>query len=357
MKRIFLSALAAAMLAVPMFAGSAHAAKSFNGISFQSEYFERHPTTVKVFKPFFAAAKEQFQGKLSFDYFTQGALFPPAEAFSAVSDGRVDFGNIRPSRFPGKLNLLGVCDIPGMCPNSIVGSLVAFDLIQKFEEIRREMPANTVTFTTWASAPYQLHSSKPIRSLADIKSLKCVVWDAPTMEVMKKFGANPIRLDSHDTYLALSKGMAEAVLCPLAPVRSIKITDICTNHYIMDLGTSNFIELANKDVWEAFPADMRAWLEAQGGRKMALDAALSLDGGAQADARWMKEQGHTFVTMTPEDRAAMIAALQPLADEWVAATSKIFPAELVKAVFDYARERSAFYQKEVASGKYGDFSL
>jgi len=204
--------------------------KGFQHLSFMGSYMERHPTPVNVWmKNFFPDAIAKFDGKLSFDYFSANKLYPELEGIEALKDGRVDFGCVRPSLFPGQMNLLSVVAIPGMAPNAIVGSLVTQELIDKFPAVRAELPGNTVPFVGWASAAYQIHTLQPVKSLAELKGKKIIVWDATTLEIVKTLGANPIRLTSTDTYLSLSKGMGDGVLCPLAPVRSYKINDNVIN--------------------------------------------------------------------------------------------------------------------------------
>ena len=352
-------ALAAALALGGMLAvsGSAFAAKGFQHLSFMGSYLEKHPTVVNVFKPWFKTVEEKFPGKLSFDYFGQNHLYPEAEGMGAIGDGRVDFGTIRPSVFPGKMNLLAAPALPGMCPNAIVGSLVAEDLIEKFAGVRAEYPKGAVHSFAWASAAYQLHTIKPVKSLADLKGLKLIAWDATTLEYVKALGANAIRLSSADSYLALSKGMADGVLCPLAPLRSYKITESTKHHLMLNLGINTFVMMANEDLWNSMPDEMRNWLKGEFGMKMALAAGKSLEDGAKADTKWMKDQGHQFYELSDEDRATMLKSMEKFADLFKTVECKGMDPKLVEDVLNYTRERSAFYQSELKAGKYGDYTL
>ncbi len=330
-------------------------AKGFTNLSFEGDYNTRHPTVIKVFQPFLDSAAKQFPGKLSFNYFGANEIFPEAQAMKVIADGRVDFACVRPSAFPGQMNLLSVVAIPGMCPNAIVGSLVTQELIDQFPEVRAELPKNSVPFVGWASASYQIHSIPAIKSAADLKGKKIIVWDATTLEFIKALGATPIRLPFTDTYMAMSKGMADGVLCPLAPVRSIKITEMAKHHLMLDLGVNTFVINAHKPLIESMPKDMHDWIMAQGGTKMALDCGLSLDNGAIADKKWMLEQGHEFHVLSSEARTAM---LQPLTDKfakmWRETECKGMDPALVDRVYKFAQERSKFHQQELAAGKYGE---
>ena len=335
--------------------GSAMAAKGFKHLSFMGGYMEKHPTVVNVFFPFLKAAEEKFDGKLSFDYFSTGSLYPETESFRAISDNRVDFGEFQSAFFPGKMPLLEVVALPGLCRNAIVGSLVVEELIQKFPEVRAELPPNSVHFASWASAAYQIHTIQPVRNMEELKGRKIIVWDSIALELVKALGANPIRMSSPDTYLALSKGMADGVLCPLAPIRSYKITESTKYHLILSLSVNTFTMEANKDIWDAMPEDMRAWLSAQGGLKMSEAIGKSLEDGARADMQWMKDQGHQFYYLNDEQEAAMLVPFEPFVENWRKEAMETLDAALVDEVLAFVRERSAFHQAEMDAGMYGNY--
>ena len=338
-------------------AWAADAGKEPIRLSFLGGYLEKHPTTTEVFEPFMEAAEKQFGGRLEFRYFTTNSLYPETEAYSAVSDGRADIGQIRPALFPGKMQLLGVVALPGMCPNSLVGSLVAEDLIQKFPEVRAELPRNTVHLTAWASDAYQIHSLMPIRTREDLKGRKIAVWDRLTKKIAEDLGAHPILMSSTDTFISLSHGMVDGVLCPMAPLRSYKLTDEAKHHLILGIGVNTFVEAINKKSWDSLPSDIQKWISSQGGMKMAESIGRSLMHGAIADAEWMKSQGHEFIVLSDAERETFLEPLEVFADEWKKKVSERLDPSLVNRVYAYARERSAYYAKAFHEGKYGDFKI
>ena len=329
----------------------------FTHLSFMGGYVKDHPAVKEVFKPFMEAAEKQFNGRLSFDYFDTNSLYSETEAYSSIADGRAAIGQIRPVLFPKNMRLLGVVSLPGMCPNALVGSLVVEELIQKFPEVRAELPKNTVHFTSWASASYQIHSTMPIRTRDDLKGKKIAVWDNLTLEIVNALGAHGIRMSSADTFLALSRGMVDGVLCPLAPLRSYKISDNVKYHLLIGLGVNTFTEEINKNVWDAMPSDMRKWLSAQGGMNMAENIGKSLERGAVADVEWMKAQGHEFIELSDAERSEFLAPLEVFIDGWKTKFCKGLDPKVVDKVYRFARERSHYYAGQVRAGKYGDYGI
>ena len=339
------------------FASSALAA-GFKNLSFTGEYMPKHPTVVKVWQPFFKAAEEKFPGKqgLSFDYFSNGGLFPEAEGFAALTDGRADFAVIRPNVFPGKMNLIDAPAIPGMCPNAIVGSLVTEELIENFPEIRAELPPNSVPFTGWASASFQVHTIKPIKTVEELKGKKLIAWGSVAMDMVKALGANPIRLPSPDTYLALSKGMADGVLCPIAPLRSLKISDSAKYHMVLDLGVSTFAMNVHKPLWDSMPEEIRAWLNGEGHMKMALAIGKSLYDGELDDIKWMKQQDHEFIYFSQEEREKALKHMEIFLDDWKKRCADAgYDAALINKVLDFTRERSKYHAAQMQAGAYGNY--
>ena len=179
-------------------------------LAFMGGYLEEHPVVTDVWKPFFKAAEEAFAGKIAFRYFAENSLYSnQAEDGQGISDGRTAFGCIRPSVHPDMFRLIGVINVPGIVPNAVVGSLVLEDVIAKFPAVRAELPKDSTHFTSWTSAAYQISTTKPVHSLAELKGLKIVVWDAVSHALVRELGAMPIRVSPGDSYWTLKRGIAE----------------------------------------------------------------------------------------------------------------------------------------------------
>ena len=349
-KKIGATALSLALGGFLAFA-DVSAARDLTGLSFVSSYTDTHPAAEMVFKPFMEEAARKFEGQLSFRYLPTNAVVHDSEAYAAISDGRMDIGQVRPSVHEGKMNLLGVVALPGMAPNAIVGSLVTEELIQKFPEVRAELPSRAQHLTAWTSASYQIHTVKPVKAHAELKEMKIVVWDTLSRDYVEALGAKPILMSSGDTYLALTKGMADGVICPLAPLRSFKISNVAKHHFILDLGVNSFVLGANKDVWDSMTNDMRKWISAETGMKMALAIGQALEAGVQEDIKWMEEQCHTFYYAADSEREAAFSVFAPFEEAWKK-ECEAFDPKLVEKVLKFAHERSAYHTAQYRAGKY-----
>ncbi len=344
MRKIVLSLAATVMLA-----GTSYAA-NFNNLSFMGEYNEMHPVSANVYVPFFEKVKKDLNNDVTFSYFASKVLYPDTEAFAVLEDGRVDVAVVRPAAFVGRINLMSVVDIPGIVPNSYIGALLAADLLKKFPEIQEEFPKDSVSIAAWASAPLQFHSLKPINSIEDIKGMKVIVWNGVAMDLAQKLGANPVRIAATDSYLTLSKGMAEGIICPVAPFRSYKLSDVVKNHYIFNLGVVTFNLQASGFLWNDFPQEYKDYFmkEAQ---VMGYEASRELDATDARDLQRMKDNGDIVVEMSESDKEKVAAIFEELKSDWIKRMQDEGHNDADK-ILNYALERAEYYTAEYNKGTY-----
>ena len=165
-------------------------------------------------------------------------------------------------------------------------------------------------------------------------------------------------MTSTDTYLALSKGMGDGVLCPAGlPLRSFKISEATKHHLILNVGVNTFVMNVHTPLWDDMPKDMQDWLKAEGGMKMALASGKSLDDGAIADTRWMEEQGHKFYYLSEEERARALEPLAVFTEKWKNEECRGIDPALVNKVLTFVQERSRFHTEQMKAGAYGDYKM
>lgn len=323
-------------------------------LPFMGGYVEEHPVVASVWKPFFEKAEARFAGKIKFSYFAENMLYSnQAEAMQGVSDGRAAFGTIRPSVHPNEFRLLGVINIPGLVPNAVVGSLVLADIIEHFPAVRAEFPKNTEHFTSWTSASYQMHTKSPVHSLKELQGKNIVVWDAVSHTMVREMGANPVMVSPPDTYWTLQRGLADGILCPLAPLKAYRLTGLVKHHLMLDAMVQGFIMEASHKQWNAMPADMRKWLKAEGGAGMALDIAQALEERVQAEIAVMETMDHKFCRVPEADKAEFDKVMASMSELWKEYCEGLDPVLLDK-LLGYARSRADFHTKAWKAGKYSD---
>ena len=288
-------------------------------IKFASEYFPKHPSVVGAFMPWIEDVKKKSNGRLEIQYFPPGALTPQREHYSAVVSGAVDMAFSPQAFTPGKFPLAEIINLPLVFKSATSGALTTMELYKQFPEWRAEY--DDVHFLwTHISALFELHTTKKlVKSLDDLKGMKVIVWLPPARTMAKALGANPVEVSPNDTYLALERGMADGVFCPLAPIRSKKISDAAKYHTIMGLMANPFWAAMNKKKWNSLPPDLQKIMTETTGITMARATGKTLDDGAAADRIAFEKEGHTFYTLPPAEK-----------QKWVDKVEKIHENLMVK---------------------------
>lgn len=346
----FAAALAFGILA----SASAMAAEKPLEIPFMGGYVEEHPAVDAVWKPFFEKTEAKFPGKITFSYYAENMLYSNlGEGVQGISDGRAAFGVVRPAVHPDEFRLLGVISVPGLVPNAVVGALVLTDIIEKFPSVRAEFPKNTEHFTAWTSAAYQLHTMDPVHSLKDAEGMNIVVWDAVSHAMVREMGANPVRVSPPDTYWTLQRGLADGIMCPLAPLKSYRLVNLVKHHLMLDAMVQGFIMEASHKYWNAMPKDMQKWFKAEGGSKMGLAIGQTLEERVQAEIAVMETMGHKFCKVPAAEKQSFQKVMDSMSERWKEYCEGVNP-ELLDRVLGYARSRADFHTKEWNAGKYRD---
>jgi TRAP-type C4-dicarboxylate transport system substrate-binding protein len=286
-------------------------------LKFVSEYPDKHPTVKNAFFPWIEEVKELSNGRLDITFYNPNALVPARQVWTSVIAGAADIAASPAHWAHGTLKLAPVIQLPMMFNGAEAGSLTTWDLSQTSPEWQKEYRQVKVLWH-WMGALYEVHTKdKIIRNLDDLKGMKMIGWNPQIRELIKALGANPVEVTPHDSYMALERGMADGVFCPIAPMKAYKITDVMKKHTIVDLMGDPFYAVMNKKKWDSLPADLQKILEETSGKRMAQISGKSLDDGSIADIKWMRENGHEFYVLPAEEKAKWQEQVNDIHEDWV----------------------------------------
>jgi TRAP-type C4-dicarboxylate transport system substrate-binding protein len=314
-----------------------------------SEYPDKHPTVKNGWFPWIDDLKKKSNDGLVIQYFNPNTLVPQKEAYTSLTSGSADMVFNPTWRNQGKFPLADVVSLPMLFNGSEAGSLTIWDLYQAFPEWQAEYKDIKMLWQ-WTSATIQLHTKKKqVKTLADLSGLKIIGWNPRNLEMIKALGANPIEMSPPDTYLALERGMADGVMCPIAPMRAFKISDAAKHHTIIDLNCDAFYAAMNPKKWNSLPEEYKKLLEQTTGRHMAQVSGKTLDEGAIEDSSWMKKEGHTFYVLPQEEKKLWRAKLKHMDEQWIEAME----AKGIKngrKIYEETLKLAEKYSKETVGG-------
>ena len=113
--------------------------------------------------------EKRTNGKVKVQTFPGGTLLPAKNIFDGVISGIADIGNFAMSYQPGRFPISEAVDLPIGFTTAPVASLVLYDLIEKYNPKEFE---KVKLFTLFTCPPADLMTSKPVKSLKDLKGME-----------------------------------------------------------------------------------------------------------------------------------------------------------------------------------------
>lgn len=247
--------LVSLLAASSIFAGSSALATTFKVAVGDAQGGSQWELATK-FKSSFEA---KVAGKHKVDLFPNGQLGSEETTINSASMGTLDF------------SVLAVNNITPFSPS--VGILTLPYVIQSAEdakklvtgEVGKELAANTVRdagvrIVGWAFSGFRVltNSKKPVKTLADLKSLKIRV---PKNEIMiasyQAWGINPTPMAWSETFTALQQGVVDGQDNPYITVSSMKFNEV--QKYITNIRYVFSLEpiIVGEGVFKKQPADVQ----------------------------------------------------------------------------------------------------
>lgn len=234
-------------------------------ITISSWVSPKHPVNYGGYVPFIEAVERASGGEISFRLFTGGALLSAKTTLAGIADGIADVGVIaltyHPAEFP-HAQLIADTALLSRNPAATAAAVTEFNLLH-CRACLDEFSAQGLVYTgTYSTAHYALIGNTAIVALSDLEGLRIrspgSVWDRWVRHV----GAVPVNLPASDMYESLERGITDAVLQPVAALRSYSLWDVADHVTLLNLGTYHSLSLLGygKPFWRGITAAERKLL-------------------------------------------------------------------------------------------------
>ena len=258
-------------------------------------------------------------GKVKITVYPAGTLTKAPQCYEGVVSGVSDIGMSCFAYTRGRFPLLEGLDLPLGYPNGLVATQVATEMARKYQP---EEIADVHVLYIHAHGPGILASSKPVRTLEDLAGLK-VRATGLSSKIVENLGGTPLAMSQPETYEALQKGVVEATFCPIETLKGWKQGEVIksvTETSAIGYTTSMFVVM-NKSAWDGLSPELQQaftdvsneWVAKHG---QAWDQA---DREGQA---FVEELQHEIITLNEAEQKRWQAAVQPVLDAYVAATTE-----------------------------------
>lgn len=265
-------------------------------------------------------------GQVSIDTYPGGTLLGAKEMMDGVIAGQADIGCLCMAYQPGRFVVTNATSLPLGIPNAKVGSLALLDLYRKYQP---EEFGQVKVLTMFTTAPTNIMSKVPVRTLADIKGLDLRA-SGGAAQILKAWGANPVGMPMPATVEALQKGVVKGLFSSLESMKDFKFAEMLGYVTMTDTVIYPFAVVMNLESWKKLPADVQKVFDGLVDEQ-ALWTGTYMDDHVKASMAWsQKEHKVEVITLAATEKAQWDARLQFLTDQWVSdAKGKGLPAEAI----------------------------
>lgn len=270
-------------------------------------------------------------GRAKVTLYWSNSLVPLKDHYRALQAGIVDFAFVNTGISPGVFPLSELFQVPGIASTIAASNLAFADLFEKYPEFEKQFSPKVKYIATSQFLLSDLHSRKPVRSLADLKGMKIGCQTPESAKAMELLGASASTIPWTDMYIQLERGVVDGVIAAWAIVNITHLHEIARYHTLLRLSPGIAHWLFSRNTWKKFTPDEQKKFELLGAslsNKTNWSVAIT-----SHDMRFKEitpEKGQTTIELSQADREQIKKLFKPLWDEWTERMkSRGYPAEAI----------------------------
>lgn len=285
--------------------------------------------------------EKRTKGEVQVTMFYGGTLTPAPAVYDGVVKGISDVGMSVLSYTMGKFPLTEVLDLPLGSRTAATATRMVNDFYNKFKP--KEMDEVQIMYLHAHGPAFVHNKSKAIATLEDLKGMK-IRGTGTTGKIVSYLGATAVGMPMPETYDAISRGVAEGVVCPVEALQGWKLGEV-VKYTTQNFGTAyslSFFVAMNKGKWNSFTPEIRKIIE-QVNEEWIVKTGQAWDDIDKAGYNFYQKQGGKITTLSKAEDARWVKAVQPIFDEYVKEkTAKGLPA---KEALKFCQDRLQQLQK------------
>jgi TRAP-type C4-dicarboxylate transport system substrate-binding protein len=301
-----------------------------------------------VMQAFYKGLEDATGGAIKVQFNPGGVMGKPGETYQRVLRGVTNIGHFNPGFNTGVFPMWEMFEYPIHYP--LAEQFVGFQL-QLYEKgyFKKDF-ANVEVSALFNIGPYVLFSNKKIKNIEDLKGIKIRTIGEGWVDLCKVVGAVPVSLPTGEMFLALQKGIVDAVANVWDAAHVFKLNEVSKFVNELNLMSSTHIEAWNKRTWEALPQSGKDYIKANW-KKYSLDCAKKYD---DLVPKFQKEYLATgadreIIEFAPGELEKLGKLARPIWEKWIASReAKGLPAK--KALNDLYQAMSAAGIKHPIAG-------
>ena len=273
----------------------------------------------QVWIPWAKILEERTNGRIRVKIYPDGILCKDEAILTAVKNRVMDCGLTGQAYTLERFPLSSIMQLPGLnISSSNIGSRVFWDLYEEFPELRAEY-ADVHLMWLHCLPPYQIHSARSIRSLADLGGMKLTASKGIPSEVVSSLGAIPVNISAPEIRLALEKRIVNGTVFQWEGLQSFQLYDLLNYHIQLNIFNGPGMSVMNLETWNNFPSDIQEIINELGGAWGSDNWSKYDDEVGSSSFEFCQKSGQVINTLSVEDQLKLEAIIKPFQDKWVKA--------------------------------------
>jgi TRAP-type C4-dicarboxylate transport system substrate-binding protein len=162
-----------------------------------------------------------------------------------------------------------------------------------------------------------VHTKKPVQKLEDLKGMR-IRATGSVARIVGALGATPVAMPMPDTYDALSRGVAEGVVCPFEALEGWRLGEVVkftTQNFVAANSLAMFVVM-NKETWNSLSPEIQKIIEKINEEWIPKQAAV-WDEVDKSGLEFVSKRGHKIIPLSTEQQGQWAKAVRPLLDDYV----------------------------------------
>jgi len=257
--------------------------------------------------------EKRTNGKVSIKTFPGGTLLGAKNMMDGVINGQADIGCLCMAYQPGRFTITNATSLPLGIPNAKAGSMILWDFYEKYQPEAFSKVKVLAMFTT---APSNIMSKVPIRTLEDIKGVDLRA-SGGAAQILKAWGANQVGMPMSETPEALQKGVVDGLFSSLEVMKDFKFAELCRYATFTNSAIYPFSVVMNMDAWNKLPGDVKKVFEDLRVEQSKWTGEY-MDSQVEESIAWSKKTYDVeFIELDGAESANWNAKLAPITEAWI----------------------------------------
>jgi TRAP-type C4-dicarboxylate transport system substrate-binding protein len=270
--------------------------------------------------------EQRTNGQVVVNTYPGGTLLDAKNMMDGVIAGQADIGNLSMAYQPGRFIVTNATSLPLGIPDALKGSQVLWNVWEKYQP---EEFAKVKVLAMFTTAPTNIMSKVPVRTLEDLKGLDLRA-SGGAAQILAAWGANPVGMPMPATVEALQKGVVKGLFSSLEVMKDFKFAETCKYVTMTDTVIYPFAVVMNMDSWNKLPKDVQKVMDDLRVEQSEWTGTY-MDTHVKEAMEWAKNQQNVeVIQLSAAEKAKWDAKLMQITEKWVSdAKSKGFPSDAI----------------------------